>query len=135
MSINSEEVHRYEDKRIASLMSVVQVWSEGLRPIHYPLKNMTRFQSSNELSIYIPEARSILSRMRWSLCEILLKAISDLETIGEVAAARLVEFDELVARSAKEVIAWRSGIPSTIETPNILKSLMSNCRGVISRRS
>lgn len=115
--------YRYLHAAIDVLMSTIKRWTGKLRPLHYPLKNMTRFGTSAALDHGVVEARQILGEMRVRLCELLLEGIQDLKGASTVSSDTEKHFELFISASRSRVAEWHNRLPARTQQVGIVKAL------------
>lgn len=119
----------YADPRIATLVQLTRTWAESLRPIHYPLKNLTRYGAAGALAGQLDLPREILSELRKGMCHALLAEIERLEHGNEDLDPNSV--DMLLRRAATRLIDWANCEPSEVREMELVRVLLQNSSSTI----
>jgi len=120
--------YSYADADVASLVKCAREWQDILRPIHYPLKNLTRYGVSGELSDHISEPRAILTDLRRNMCAALVSEIEILAGAGSRDSESMTSF---VVSAAQRVVEWSETLPDYLKGIEIVHVLLEGARTAI----
>ncbi|WP_084618991.1 B12-binding domain-containing radical SAM protein [Thalassobaculum salexigens] len=123
--------YTYKDTKVGALVDVTRGWAEHMRPLHYPLKNATRYGVSGELSSFIEHPRAILSELRNAMCKALIDEVDTFEAIGHVSD-EVGRIENIMRQAAEQVLEWVDQLPSNLKKIEIIRTLEKNAADICS---
>jgi radical SAM superfamily enzyme YgiQ (UPF0313 family) len=122
--------YRYLNLDVDRIVSAVRNWSDLIRPLHYPLKSLSRFEGSI-LEEHTQEARGILGRLRSGLFEAFEILVAPHDRLDHSLAGARDAMECAGNRAALEVSDLIASVtPSRQQQP----ALAAMARGVLAWR-
>ncbi len=115
--------YQYAKPEIQVLVDHIGDWNQRLRPIHYPIKTISRYGTSGIFGERVGSIRESLGTVRTRYARVLLNATNSVEESGLVSESIRREFDAMLGDFASSAIVELSSLGTSSEHPIIKQTL------------
>jgi radical SAM superfamily enzyme YgiQ (UPF0313 family) len=123
--------YQYANPEAGALAEVTRSWAEHLRPIHYPLKNLTRYGLSGAMDDQLDVPRRVLRDLRLGMCQALLAETR--RAIPESEASRMATIEGFISDASCRLLAWADGISPALRQVELVHTLLESAETQITR--
>lgn len=117
--------YSYANADVQRLVDLVRSWAEEIRPLHYPMKNFTRYGVSGPLAAHASKVKELLSRYRMGMCQSLLAAVNACRDDRGIDTAAI---SRLSLEIASEIVEWSEGLPQFAVENQLVRLIVGNAR-------
>lgn len=106
--------YEYRDNRVRELVHIVRAWSKRLRPLHYPLKNFSRYGKTGILGEFTVPVNELLANARTDLLACFEELVTTLQDGGAVEESEGA-FESVLSQLAEGVVNLFVAMPQTVQ--------------------